>query len=122
MAVSAVQLRKTPQPAATGGAEALGERDYLSLLGDRVVSRQDRVCLGTMTSGCPYPDLTVVRLKDRLLRTGNLTYVEAKYGPGAGFTSAQQSVYPCLGARVIVEHWRPGGSTPLATSGLSCVR
>ena len=95
---------------------------HRSLLGDRVVSRQDRVCLGTMTSGCPYPDLTVVRLKDRLLRTGNLTYVEAKYGPGAGFTSAQQSVYPCLGARVIVEHWRPGGSTPLATSGLSCVR
>lgn len=95
---------------------------HRSLLGDRVVSRQDRVCLGSMTSGCAHPDLTVVRLKDRLLRTGNLTYVEAKYGPGAGFTSAQQSVYPCLGARVIVQHWSPGGSAPLATSSLSCVR
>ena len=95
---------------------------HRSLLGDRVVSRQDRVCLGAMTSGCAHPDLTVVRVKDRLLPSGNLTYVEAKYGPGAGFTSAQQSVYPCLGARVIVEHWSPGGSAPLATSSLSCAR
>ena len=36
MAVSAVQLKKPAQSAAAGGAEAVGERDYLSLLGDRV--------------------------------------------------------------------------------------
>jgi YD repeat-containing protein len=110
-----------------GYAKAIGDygeaRSGLreALIGSRTVARNQRVCVGAGSAvECAHPDLTVVRLKDRLLHRNNLTYIESKYGPGARLTPAQQRVYPCLGPRVIVHHWKPGSAVPVAAHGLSC--